>query len=169
MSLFRSHQCVECRVPSRGFSTAQHLFRRVAGPMFVDRVEIEVTAGNGGNGCCSFRRERYIPKGGPDGGDGGHGGSVMVMAEEGVDSLVRVGPTPRLARKAVGMGVEPIGKAAADKTSPFWSRLGPSYWMRTKSSSFATWLKPATNLSPPRREGRQGKRPFQVLNQSRAA
>jgi GTP-binding protein len=55
--------------------------------MFVDRVEIEVTAGNGGNGCCSFRRERYIPKGGPDGGDGGHGGSVVVMAENGVDSL----------------------------------------------------------------------------------
>ncbi len=55
--------------------------------MFVDRVEIEVTAGNGGNGCCSFRRERYIPKGGPDGGDGGHGGSVIVMAQEGVDSL----------------------------------------------------------------------------------
>jgi GTP-binding protein len=55
--------------------------------MFVDRVEIEVTAGHGGNGCCSFRRERYIPKGGPDGGDGGHGGSVIVMAQEGVDSL----------------------------------------------------------------------------------
>jgi GTP-binding protein len=55
--------------------------------MFVDRVQIEVTAGNGGNGCGSFRRERYIPKGGPNGGDGGHGGSVIIVAEEGVDSL----------------------------------------------------------------------------------
>lgn len=56
--------------------------------MFVDRVEIEVQGGDGGAGCMSFRRERYVPKGGPDGGDGGDGGSVIVLAEEGVDSLV---------------------------------------------------------------------------------
>ncbi len=55
--------------------------------MFVDRVQIEVAAGNGGRGICSFRREKYIPKGGPDGGDGGHGGSVILEARAGVDSL----------------------------------------------------------------------------------
>src|SRR2546430_4987993 len=55
--------------------------------MFVDRVEIEVVAGNGGNGCVSFRREKYIPMGGPDGGDGGDGGSVIFRAQPGVDSL----------------------------------------------------------------------------------
>ena len=55
--------------------------------MFVDRVEIEVIAGNGGNGCLSFRRERYVPRGGPDGGDGGRGGDVIIAAEKGVDSL----------------------------------------------------------------------------------
>jgi GTP-binding protein len=56
--------------------------------MFVDRVEIEVQAGDGGAGCVSFRRERYVPRGGPDGGNGGSGGHVVVVAEPGVDSLV---------------------------------------------------------------------------------
>ena len=55
--------------------------------MFVDRVTIEVQAGAGGDGCLSFRRERYVPRGGPDGGDGGHGGSVVMIAETGMDSL----------------------------------------------------------------------------------
>ena len=59
--------------------------------MFVDEVEIEVTAGNGGHGCASFRREKYIPRGGPDGGDGGDGGSVIFVAETGVDSLSILG------------------------------------------------------------------------------
>ena len=55
--------------------------------MFVDRVLIEVAAGDGGRGSSSFRREKYIARGGPDGGDGGHGGSVILRAQPGVDSL----------------------------------------------------------------------------------
>ena len=55
--------------------------------MFVDRVRIQVQAGKGGDGIVSFRREKYVPRGGPDGGDGGDGGSVILVAEEGVDSL----------------------------------------------------------------------------------
>jgi GTP-binding protein len=55
--------------------------------VFVDEVEIRVEAGRGGDGLVSFRREKYVPRGGPDGGDGGNGGSVILLAEEGVDSL----------------------------------------------------------------------------------
>jgi GTPase len=56
--------------------------------MFVDRVEIEAIAGRGGNGCMAFRREKHVPRGGPCGGDGGNGGSVIIRAKSGVNSLV---------------------------------------------------------------------------------
>ena len=56
--------------------------------MFVDRAKITVKGGNGGNGCCSFRREKFIPKGGPDGGDGGDGGNVILRASTDEQSLV---------------------------------------------------------------------------------
>ncbi|MFT5609913.1 MAG: GTP-binding protein [Polaribacter sp.] len=54
---------------------------------FVDEAEITVQAGNGGNGALSFRREKYIPRGGPDGGDGGRGGSLYLLATEGLNTL----------------------------------------------------------------------------------
>lgn len=55
---------------------------------FVDEAEIEVIAGDGGNGCRSFRREKYVPYGGPNGGDGGHGGHVIARADEGLSTLL---------------------------------------------------------------------------------
>jgi GTP-binding protein len=58
--------------------------------MFVDRVVLYVKGGDGGDGCRSFRREKYVPKGGPDGGDGGDGGDVIVRAVAGTDSLADV-------------------------------------------------------------------------------
>ena len=58
--------------------------------MFVDRVELFVKGGDGGAGCCSFRREKYVPRGGPDGGDGGDGGSIIVRAVAGTDNLAEI-------------------------------------------------------------------------------
>ena len=56
--------------------------------MFIDRIQIYAKAGNGGNGCVSFRREKYVAKGGPDGGDGGNGGSIIFRVDAGVNTLL---------------------------------------------------------------------------------
>jgi len=84
--------------------------------MFVDRVTIEVEAGRGGDGCVSFRREKFVPRGGPDGGDGGNGGSILLIAEPGVDSLAALAHRKhwRAERGEHGMGSQRHGKSAAD-------------------------------------------------------
>ncbi len=56
--------------------------------MFIDKVEINVKSGAGGNGCVSFRREKYVPNGGPDGGDGGDGGNIVFVTDTGINSLI---------------------------------------------------------------------------------
>ena len=56
--------------------------------MFIDKIKIYVKAGNGGNGIVSFRREKYVAKGGPDGGDGGNGGDVLFRVDEGANTLL---------------------------------------------------------------------------------
>ncbi len=58
--------------------------------MFIDRVEINCKAGDGGDGCCSFRREAHVPRGGPDGGDGGRGGSIIIQADTNLGSLANL-------------------------------------------------------------------------------
>jgi GTP-binding protein len=86
--------------------------------MFVDEVTVRFEAGKGGDGCVSFRREKYVPLGGPDGGDGGDGGSVVLLAREGVDSLAMLGH--KKAWKALpgenGTGANCHGASAKDLT-----------------------------------------------------
>ena len=84
--------------------------------MFVDEVDIHVTAGAGGNGCLSFRREKYVPRGGPDGGDGGSGGSVYVTAIATKNTLVdfRYHPDFKARRGQHGKGSNQTGETATD-------------------------------------------------------
>src|SRR5688572_9826272 len=84
--------------------------------MFVDEVDINVTAGAGGNGCLSFRREKYVPRGGPDGGDGGGGGSVYVTAIATKNTLVdfRYHPDFKARRGQHGQGSNRTGQTAPD-------------------------------------------------------
>ncbi|MBO7555432.1 MAG: GTPase ObgE, partial [Neisseriaceae bacterium] len=83
---------------------------------FIDEAKIEVTAGNGGNGAVSFRREKYIPMGGPDGGDGGRGGSVFAVAAENINTLIeyRFVKKYRANNGEKGHGSDRYGKGADD-------------------------------------------------------
>ena len=84
--------------------------------MFVDHARIFVSAGGGGNGCLSFRREKYVPKGGPDGGDGGDGGSVILLADADLSTLVpfRYQRLLRAQRGRHGMGSNRHGRQGED-------------------------------------------------------
>jgi GTP-binding protein len=83
---------------------------------FVDEAIIKVQAGDGGNGCISFRREKFIPFGGPDGGDGGSGGSVWLVADEGLNTLIdfRHQRSFKAERGQNGMGSQMYGKGGED-------------------------------------------------------
>ncbi len=83
---------------------------------FIDEAEIKVEAGAGGRGCVSFRREKFIPRGGPDGGDGGDGGNVYLVAREGVNTLAdfRVKRRFRAESGRGGAGQNMTGAAGAD-------------------------------------------------------
>lgn len=101
--------------------------------MFVDEVDIHVTAGRGGRGCLAFRREKYVPRGGPSGGDGGHGGSIHIIASPHINTLVNFRFHPEFdAQKGAngegsnrtgrnGLDLElsvPIGTLVYDRTGP---------------------------------------------------
>ncbi len=84
--------------------------------MFIDTVDIQVEAGSGGNGCVSFRREKFVPRGGPDGGDGGRGGSIFFRASNDLNTLVnfKYRPIHRAQRGSHGEGSNRAGKSGKD-------------------------------------------------------
>ena len=88
--------------------------------MFVDEADIHVQAGNGGRGCLSFRREKFVPKGGPDGGDGGSGGSVFLVADPHRNTLVHFRFNPEFAaqRGGHGQGANRHGRNGRDLEVP---------------------------------------------------
>src|SRR3954469_20766168 len=84
--------------------------------MFVDEVDIHVAAGNGGRGCLAFRREKFVPRGGPSGGDGGKGGSVFIVASPHTNTLInyRFHPELNAKRGQHGMGSNRTGATGDD-------------------------------------------------------
>src|SRR6266536_4109013 len=85
--------------------------------MFVDRIKVFAQAGKGGRGCVSFRREKFVPKGGPDGGDGGRGGDIILRADRHTDHLAHLFYEPIIKTKngGHGRGKKMYGKNAPDK------------------------------------------------------
>src|SRR5437660_7221293 len=105
--------------------------------MFVDRIKVFAQAGNGGRGSVSFRREKFVPKGGPDGGDGGHGGDVVLRAERHVDNLANLFYEPIIKAKdgGHGKGKKMAGRAGANKIVKV--PVGTIVW-RAEDEKFST-------------------------------
>ncbi len=113
---------------------------------FIDHVKIYVRGGDGGNGCTSFRREKYIPLGGPDGGDGGRGGNVILQASADVDSLLPLYYQPH--QKADfggdGKGAKMYGRGGADRIIPV--PCGTEVWDFETDTLLADLLVPGETL-----------------------
>jgi GTP-binding protein len=103
--------------------------------MFVDRVKVFAQAGKGGRGSVSFRREKFVPKGGPDGGDGGRGGSVILRANRHVDNLANLfyEPIIKATNGGHGMGKKMAGRAGVDKVVKV--PLGTIVWSTDESKN----------------------------------
>ena len=137
---------------------------------FVDEATIRVHAGNGGNGCASFRREKFIPFGGPDGGDGGSGGSVWVIADEGLNTLVdfRHQREYRAKRGENGMGRTDVRQRRRRSPDPRAGRHGRLQHRDRRTDRRSD----RERRAPPGRAGwlrRQGQYPLQELGQPRTA
>ena len=121
--------------------------------MFVDRVRIQAQAGSGGRGCVSFRREKFVPRGGPDGGDGGKGGDIILRADEHTDNLASLYYEPLIRAKngEHGQGKQMHGRGAPDKVVKV--PVGTVVWNLVEGEELRDMLPGDTNdgaLVPPR-------------------
>ena len=116
--------------------------------MFVDRVKVFAQAGNGGRGCVSFRREKFVPKGGPDGGDGGRGGNVILRADRHVDNLANLFYEPLIKAKngAHGKGKKMTGRAGVDKIVKV--PVGTVVWPGEEKPPTSNVEQPMSNSEP---------------------
>ena len=138
---------------------------------FVDEAKLKVQAGNGGRGCVSFRREKFVPFGGPDGGDGGLGGSVYLRAVEGMNTLAdfRISRTYKGQNGESGSGNDCTGHGGddtyvSDARSARWSPI------RTPASTLGDLTVEGQTLAGRQgRQGRLGQHALQVQHQSHAA
>ena len=103
--------------------------------MFVDEVDIHVAAGHGGRGCLAFRREKFVPRGGPSGGDGGNGGSVFVVASPHLNTLInyRFHPETSAERGQHGQGSNCTGQTGGDLELPV--PIGTLVYEKTNDAS----------------------------------
>ena len=123
---------------------------------FVDEATVQVEAGRGGNGCASFRREKYVPRGGPDGGDGGHGGSVFLIAKSGINTLAEFRVRRRFAAEMDAAA--PASSAPAPRERTSMSPFPPGRWCQISipRKLSETWTPPIRHSRSPR-EGRGGR------------
>jgi GTP-binding protein len=124
--------------------------------MFVDRVKVFAQAGTGGRGSVSFRREKFVPKGGPDGGDGGRGGNLILRADRHVDNLANLFYEPLIKAKngGHGMGKKMSGRAGADKIVkvPVGTVVWPAKEEKHPTSTSEQSAIPVTDLARDKQE-----------------
>ena len=126
--------------------------------MFVDRIKVFAQAGSGGRGSVSFRREKFVPKGGPDGGDGGRGGDVILVAERHVDNLSNLFYEPIIKAKGGGhgMGKKMAGRSGADKIVKV--PVGTIVWSAEEGKRRTSNIEhPTPNEEPENIDNRQSK------------
>ena len=126
--------------------------------MFIDEVRILVKAGDGGNGCLAFRREKFVPRGGPSGGDGGRGGDVTMVCSQHANTLLqfRFNPEHKAERGRHGEGSKRTG--AEGKSIEVAVPVGTVVYDEARARSSSISRSPASVHGGPRRQGRARQR-----------